>query len=411
MNRAGWIVAIVAGVSCYEAAAAKPPVVAPKPSPQAVVAGCPECRFLTRPSLATGILPVQAGPQLPLAEAMPGPLPHASDAKPLQESVGRSPLGDLVEQYLPNLSADEQRVWIDELKSLPPDMARDLLAARSRFSEPQPLPESLPEGHVPPPEQTEPIPSLDGLLRRVPPESPASRVGPLATLEALGQVEAALVHNIANADTIGYKRLRPLTTESPEKDGLQGVVIRRVDLSGPFEKTGSELDLAIEGPGLFQVRQADAIALTRRGTFRLTSERRLAIDLTGDEWSLYPPVDVPSEATAIVAFDDGRIGCRLAGHDDVVVVGQVELVRVADISHLESVGGGLFAVPESAEPVTVGRPGGEAFGRIRQGCLEGSNVVLSDEIAALKRVRRQIATLQDVPMPQLASPLDRHSAR
>lgn len=404
MYRLSWIFSIVVASALPKFAAAEPPVVAPKPRTGHLVPGCAECRFLVQPSRTTRIVPVQAGPTLPSVEDVPGPLPHAFDVKPLPGAAGRTPLSDLVDEYLPGLSADEQRVWVEELHALPPEIARDLLTARSRAAGPQTLPNALEGGLVPPPEQSEPLPEPRAVLRRIPVGTSQSRDLEGVTVDVLKQVEAVLVHNIANAQTHGYKRLMPLTREAVSNGGLQGFSVRRVEQTGRIERTGRELDLAIEGAGLFQVRNGDTIALTRCGTFEIGVDRLIVANVDGVEWSLYPPVEIPLEATSVQFEQNGQVTFRLPGEGDEVVVGQVELARVNDFTSLESAGNGLYAVPEQAEPVGVGRPNEDSLGAIRQGCLEQSNVVVSSEAEALKLVRLQISLLTEGSPDQLATP-------
>jgi hypothetical protein len=55
--------------------------------------------------------------------------------------------------------------------------------------------------------------------------------------------------------------------------------------------------------------------------------------------------------------------------------------------------------------VITGRPGDESFGLVRQGSLENSNVDLTEEIAALERLRTQIAALEATDLPRIYSPM------
>ncbi|HEX6986122.1 MAG TPA: flagellar hook-basal body complex protein, partial [Planctomycetaceae bacterium] len=401
MFRTAWL-AVGLGIAA-SAGAGRPPVVAPKPA-AVRVPGCAECRFLSAPRPTGRIVPVQDGPHFAAPESRPEPLPTPADATPLPpaDATPLPPaepapgLRELVERYLPDASAEERGVWVDELRGLPPEIARDLLAARSRFGEPDALPEPPADGLVPPP-QGEPEPQAEPApLRSVPRYSDVSGVD--ASLVTLRQAEAVLLHNIANAETVGFKRLRPLTTESAGTGGAEGLTVRRVDTQGALEETGRPLDLAIDGPGLFQVRRGDTVALTRRGTFQVTADGELAVAVAGEDWGLHPPVRVPAEASEVRVGEDGVISCRFAGGAE-LGIGRIELARVADGSRLEPAGGGLLAVPESAGPVTVGLPGEEGFGTVRPGCLERSNVDLAEELKALRRTRRQLTALQGHDAP------------
>ncbi len=90
----------------------------------------------------------------------------------------------------------------------------------------------------------------------------------------------AIGNDLANLSTSGYKSERVAFsdllynkvdiagTESTDGSGASASVIGRSQAQGSIQETGDPLDLAIEGPGFFQVRTADgATALTRDGNF------------------------------------------------------------------------------------------------------------------------------------------------
>jgi len=389
------VVLLVAGV----AFGGKTPIEARKPAPSASVAGCAECRFLTRqPAVHSAIRLVQDGPTFLAPPQTPQPLPPAENASPLPPPGPSTELNELLDRYLPNASAEERSVWADELRQLPTEMARDLLAARSKLGEPGTIFEPPATGLVPPPSELK-----DAVPPVRPPES--VRLEPQdVTLSTLRRIEAIHRHNIANVGTVGFKRLRPVTLEAADHCGVDGLTLQHVESQGELEETGRSLDFAIEGAGYFQVRGGDAIALTRRGTFTLSPIGELALKVGDSMWSLYPAITVPKEATSIHIHENGVVSAALPG-DNEVALGQVELVRVADASVLESAGGGLLAIPELAGTVSTGRPGDDNFGIVRQGCLEGSNVDLTAEVAALERLRTQIAALEATDLPRIYSPM------
>ncbi len=376
----------------------KAPIEAPKPARGASVAGCAECRFLAHRPARSAIRLVQNGPSFLAPPETPQPLPPAEDASLLPPPGSNTELNALLDRYLPNASADERSVWADELRQLPTEMARDLLAARSQFGEPRSLFEPPTTGLVPPPSE----------LKDVTPPVRAPRSVGLdprdVTLSTLRQIEAIHRHNIANAGTVGFKRLRGVTLEAAEHGGVDGLTLQHVEAQGELEETGRSLDLAIEGDGYFQVRGGDAVALTRRGTFMVSPIGELALKVGDSMWSLYPTMTVPKEVTSIHVHENGAVSAVLPGENE-IALGQIELVRAADSSVLESAGGGLLAVPELAGVVTTGRPGDEPFGLVRQGCLEGSNVDLTVEVAALERLRTQIAALEAIDLPRMYSPM------
>lgn len=371
---------------------------APKPARAASIPGCAECRFLRSPPSRSSIRLVQNGPSFLAPVETPQPLPPAEDASLLPPPNANAELNALLDRYLPDASAEERSVWADELRQLPMEMARDLLAARSQFGEPRTLFEPPTTGLVPPPSELKDV---------TPPVQAPQGVGMdprEVTLATLRQIEAIHRHNIANAGTVGFKRLRGVTLEAADHGGVDGLTLQHVEAQGELEETARSLDLAIEGDGYFQVRGGDAVALTRRGTFTVSPIGELALKVGDSMWSLYPTVTVPKEVTAIQVHKNGAVSATLPGENE-ITLGQIELVRVTDASVLDSAGGGLLAVPELAGVVSTGRPGDEGFGLVQQGCLEGSNVDLMAEVAALERLRTQIAALEATDLPRMDSPM------
>lgn len=98
--------------------------------------------------------------------------------------------------------------------------------------------------------------------------------------------QAVVADNIANVNTVGFKQsrttqddfeLQVMNSIGPELGELGTGAIPtnlRLDVSqGPLQVTENQSDLAIEGDGLFVVRQGGGIAYTRAGDF--------LVDVTG----------------------------------------------------------------------------------------------------------------------------------
>src|SRR6478672_3511202 len=87
--------------------------------------------------------------------------------------------------------------------------------------------------------------------------------------------------NIANAQTPGYKReLVSVLAFQARIDGGAADAALRVTAgidqhAGTLKSTGQKLDLALSGPGWFEVQTADGPAYTRAGNFRLDAQGRL----------------------------------------------------------------------------------------------------------------------------------------
>ena len=101
---------------------------------------------------------------------------------------------------------------------------------------------------------------------------------------ALGRTMDVVANNVANAGTTGFKREgiefnTYLNRPTAGKEGLNFVIDRatfRDAASGPIEKTSNPLDLALQGPGYFEVKQADgSTGYTRDGSFSLDTQGQL----------------------------------------------------------------------------------------------------------------------------------------
>jgi flagellar basal-body rod protein FlgF len=102
-----------------------------------------------------------------------------------------------------------------------------------------------------------------------------------------------IAHNLANVDTVGFKREMAIfqaryaeaiqqglaTPGSGAMDDLGGGIMVRetkTDYSpGPLKRTEIPTDVAVKGPGFFVVKKGDQTLLTRAGNFTLTARGEL----------------------------------------------------------------------------------------------------------------------------------------
>src|SRR6185295_4532954 len=182
---------------------------------------------------------------------------------------------------------------------------------------------------------------------------------------ALLQQMDLLAANLANAQTIGFKRSRALAATLPGMDGVQMQAAEMLFDAGKLQATQKELDFAIEGEGFLRVRMPDqSIAFTRAGNFNLNADGSLR---TADGYLIDPPVQVPPGFTKIVVDPTGLVqGFDPETPDELQPLGQIELSRFARPAGLQPVGNNLFRAAEAAGEQLDGRPG-DGFGVIRQG--------------------------------------------
>ncbi|MCY0682974.1 hypothetical protein OVW23_27195, partial [Klebsiella pneumoniae] len=74
----------------------------------------------------------------------------------------KAPLDTLLDRFLPEATPEERNAWAEELRHLPPELARDILASRSRTDAPLALPDSADaptDSPLPPQFEPEPLPA------------------------------------------------------------------------------------------------------------------------------------------------------------------------------------------------------------------------------------------------------------
>ncbi len=241
-----------------------------------------------------------------------------------------------------------------------------------------------------------------------------------------------IANNLANANTTGYKRstvvFQDLLYQTVQAAGqgeagggaqpasLQmghgaiAVATVRNFMQGGLTETGNPLDFAINGDGFLQISRPDGtIAYTRDGTFTLSGDGAV---VTQTGLPLEPDISIPAEAVEIHVSQDGVVSVRLQGEPDMSEIGQLELARFANPGGLIPLGGNLFEQSEASGEPTIGTPGQEGIGLIRQGFLETSNVDVVKEMVELITAQRayeinskMVSTSED--MLQIANNLKR----
>ena len=241
-----------------------------------------------------------------------------------------------------------------------------------------------------------------------------------------------IANNLANANTTGYKRstivfqdlLYQTVQAAGEGEagsgsqpaslqmghGAAAIATVRNFTQGGLTETGNRLDIAINGDGFLQIRRPDGtIAYTRDGSFSLDGDGAV---VTQTGLALEPDISIPAEAVAIHISQDGVVAVRLQGEPEMSEVGQLELARFSNPGGLIPLGGNLFEQSEASGEPTIGTPGQEGIGLIRQGFLETSNVDVVKEMVDLIAAQRayeinskMVTTSED--MLQIANNLKR----
>lgn len=163
-----------------------------------------------------------------------------------------------------------------------------------------------------------------------------------------------LSENIANVSTVGYKRKIPGTQSF---DNVLKNLVLKDDSQGSMQKTGKVFDIAIEGNALFKLDTGNGLTTTRNGRFNLNKDGDLVsqeghklviIEKTDKEINLALEREIKIDKQGVIFADGKRYG-RIA----------LEL--------------------QDNNPV-----------KVHQGYIEGSNVNLVTEMAAITMAFRSI---------------------
>lgn len=197
-----------------------------------------------------------------------------------------------------------------------------------------------------------------------------------------------IANNVANADTTGFRREGSIFTEYIRRIiGSPSISETRVGASaideaqGELVKTGSPLDVAIDGPGWFQVETPRGERLTRAGTFIRSPQGLLT---TPDGYAVAGDggrIQLPAGASRIVITDDGVISA------DGAPIGRLALFT-ADPTTLQRDGDTLYRAAGEIAPLDDPR--------VRQGLIESSNVNSVAEIARMIEVQRAFEISQQL---------------
>ncbi len=189
-----------------------------------------------------------------------------------------------------------------------------------------------------------------------------------------------VTHNLANANTPGYKAERLIFVRKPERDLMaedsfsHDPVILIDHSPGTLQKSGNPLDVAIQGEGYFVIETKDGERYTRNGSFTLNQNGEL-ITMSGDA--------VLGEGGRIT-ISGKKIEISNAGAVSVdgSEVGKLKIVDFKKKDALVKRGAGLFEASAKAEQAALENP------EVRSGYLETSNVQAVKEMVEMIDIQR-----------------------
>ncbi|WP_285712076.1 flagellar hook-basal body complex protein [Erythrobacter oryzae] len=227
-----------------------------------------------------------------------------------------------------------------------------------------------------------------------------------------------IAHNIANAETVGFKKssvqfadlVATGSATDPRRSPGIGATIAGITqdfVLGPLEQTGRALDLAIDGDGFFALSNpfSGEVSYSRNGNFRLTAAGELEdswgnrlqaypVDAAGNPTSTTPAdVNVPITSGTGASLANVTINVRgivIAAYSDGTTdpVGQVALATFPAPNGLRAVGQTKWQATGESGAAVFGNPGIGSYGEMIAGALERSNVDLADEMVSLLTAQR-----------------------
>ncbi|MEO4049380.1 flagellar hook-basal body protein [Pseudomonas sp. CAU 1711] len=196
----------------------------------------------------------------------------------------------------------------------------------------------------------------------------------------------AVSHNVANANSVGYKSSRafnvfaPLVPVEGMRQGLDAVqATTYTDPSGgALQTSGRVTDLALAGDAWFVLQTPNGAMLTRDGRFRVDEAGYLVGDqgypLLGDDG----PLQVGRGELKVDAAGVVRVDGREAG--------RISVMRVHAPHAVESMGNGLYV---SASPLL---PAKDYV--LHQGMQERSNAALGNDMVRMMEATRHVESMQ-----------------
>lgn len=254
---------------------------------------------------------------------------------------------------------------------------------------------------------------------------------PLSGQVAQQRKVETIANNVANANTVGFKKdqlvfkehLTALTTgvediDVPRKEfspadfyHTQGAENAMVAVDGSFTifeqgtliPTNNPLDLALQGEGFMEVLTPTGVRFTRKGNLSLSKDGELVTDqgfkvltaLNASEENLRDPASIgsfpsPEERilkvptnTKLTFTNEGEILTRDGA------VGKISVVEFKDKHALRKEGNSLYITPDETN---INRTNIKTA--VNQGFLEGSNVNAIEEMSELIKAHRHFESIQ-----------------
>lgn len=211
-----------------------------------------------------------------------------------------------------------------------------------------------------------------------------------------------IANNLANVNTTGFKKNKiefqdmlyqstraagadqgggnVLPTGVEVGHGSRVVSTAKIFTDGDLTHTGEQLDLAVQGVGLFEVTLPDGTqAYTRAGAFKQAADGTIVTSDGYQVQSGFQPI--PQGTTQVTIAPTGEV--TASGAFGTQNLSRIQLARFNNPAGLQSIGNNLYVETEASGQAQLGNPGENGFGSLAQGSLEMSNVKVVEEMLNL----------------------------
>jgi len=194
-------------------------------------------------------------------------------------------------------------------------------------------------------------------------------------------------NNLANINTIGYKRNRVNFQELLEEAQHSGTRISSTQImqdQGARRTTSNGLDMMIQGEGFFMVQMPnDVVGYTRDGAFQLDADGTIVSP------SGYPLIwdgEIPPETQEVQVQPNGVVYAKVNNAWE--EAGTMQIARFTNPTALQVHGDNVYLETELSGEAVLGDPASENFGLVNSYSLEMSNVNMADEMTHLMTMQR-----------------------
>jgi flagellar basal-body rod protein FlgG len=196
-------------------------------------------------------------------------------------------------------------------------------------------------------------------------------------------------NDVANADTPGYQAeeigFHDLIYSTENADpttalvgsGSAATITGYNQTQGSLQQTSDPLDVALQGTGYIEVRQADGkTGLTRNGSLELNSQGQITTTLG---MPLVPPIAVPkgTQPSDINIASNGTVSVGGRAY------GKLSVVNVTAPDELLPQGNSVYGITAASGPAKAA-----AGTTVTQGYLEQSNVDMTTEMTSLEQAQQ-----------------------